>query len=60
MDIFDRWGTLVYSTKDAMKGWDGTIKGLNAENGVYVYKVKAIGANGEGRKEYVGHVSLLR
>jgi gliding motility-associated-like protein len=60
MEIFDRWGNLVYSTKDVYKGWDGTIKGLNAENGVYVYKVKALGANGEGKKEYVGHVTLLK
>jgi len=27
---------------------------------VYVWKVKAVGANGEGKKEYVGHVSLLK
>jgi gliding motility-associated-like protein len=60
MEIYDRWGSLVYSTKDALKGWDGTVKGLMAENGVYVYKVKALGANGEGRKEYVGHVTLLK
>jgi len=24
------------------------------------YKIKAMGANGEGKKEYVGHVSLLK
>ena len=60
MDIYDRWGTLVYSTKDVMKGWDGTVKGLFVDNGIYVYKVKTIGANGEGKKEYVGHVSLLK
>jgi gliding motility-associated-like protein len=60
MEIYDRWGTMVYSTKDAAKGWDGTIKGLTAENGTYVYKVKANGANGEGKKEYVGHVSLMK
>jgi len=60
MEIYDRWGTLMYSTKDVLKGWDGTVKGLNAENGVYVYKVKALGANSEGKKEYVGHVTLLK
>ncbi|MBK9282942.1 MAG: gliding motility-associated C-terminal domain-containing protein [Sphingobacteriaceae bacterium] len=60
MEIYDRWGTLVYSTKELTKGWDGTVKGLNAENGVYVFKVKAEAANGDGRKEYVGHVSLLK
>jgi hypothetical protein len=50
----------VYSTKDLTKGWDGTVKGILAENGVYVYKVKALGANGEGKKEYTGHVTLLK
>jgi gliding motility-associated-like protein len=60
MEIYDRWGTLIYSTKDVMKGWDGTAKGIYSENGVYVYKVKTLGANGEGKKEFVGHVSLLK
>jgi gliding motility-associated-like protein len=60
MDIYDRWGSLIYSTKDVNKGWDGTVKGIMAENGTYVFKVKANGANGEGRKEYVGHVSLMK
>ncbi|MBK9284881.1 MAG: gliding motility-associated C-terminal domain-containing protein [Sphingobacteriaceae bacterium] len=60
MEIYDRWGSLIYSTKEITKGWDGTVKGLFAENGVYVYKIKAQSSNGEGRKEYVGHVSLLK
>lgn len=41
MQIFDRWGHLVYSSKDASKGWDGTYlnKGVNVlESGTYVYK----------------------
>jgi gliding motility-associated-like protein len=60
MEIYDRWGNLVYSSKDLLKGWDGTIKNLNGEVGVYVYKVKVNGDNGQGKKEYVGHVSLLK
>lgn len=27
---------------------------------VYVWKIKAIGANGEGKKEYTGHVTLMK
>jgi len=60
MEIYDRWGTMVYSTKDINKGWDGTVKGITSENGVYVYKIKAQDSKGEGRKEYVGHVSLMK
>jgi hypothetical protein len=51
---------LVYTTKDAYKGWDGMVKGIYAPNGVYVYKVKALGANSEGKKEFVGHVTLMK
>jgi gliding motility-associated-like protein len=60
MQIFDRWGTLVYSTKDINKGWDGTVKGQKAPDGVYVYSVRVIGDNGVGKKEFKGHVTLLK
>ncbi|MBK9283064.1 MAG: gliding motility-associated C-terminal domain-containing protein [Sphingobacteriaceae bacterium] len=60
MEIYDRWGNLVYSTKELTKGWDGKIKDLNGEVGVYVYKVKVSSDNNQGRKEYTGHVSLLK
>ena len=61
MEIFDRWGTSIYFTKDVMKGWDGTIKGGQpSADAVYIYKIKVIGANGQGRKEYVGHVTLIK
>ena len=60
MEIFDRWGHLVYSTRDVTKGWDGSVKGQTPSEGVYIYRVKAIGTNGEGRKEFTGHVTLIK
>ena len=61
MEIFDRWGTSIYFTKDVMKGWDGTVKsGQPIADAVYIYKIKVIGANGQGKKEYVGHVTLIK
>ena len=42
LDIYDTWGSLVYSeTGDVLVGWDGKIKGFNAENGNYYSKVSA-------------------
>lgn len=42
LDIYDTWGSLIYSEKgDVLVGWDGTIKGFNAENGNYYSKVRA-------------------
>ncbi len=60
MELFDRWGHSLYFTKDITKGWDGTVKGAVAQDGVYAYKIRVVGVNGEGRKEYVGHVTLMK
>jgi gliding motility-associated-like protein len=43
MTIFNTWGAAVYSEKNSsLIGWDGTIKGLPAENGNYVMLVKGL------------------
>ena len=60
MEVFDRWGTLVYSTKDINKGWDGTVKGVKAAEGVYIYQIKVVGTNGVGKKDFKGHVTLMK
>ncbi|MEZ4878244.1 MAG: PKD-like domain-containing protein [Flavobacterium sp.] len=42
LDIYDTWGSMIYSeTGDVLVGWDGKIKGFNAENGNYYAKVQA-------------------
>jgi gliding motility-associated-like protein len=37
--IFDRWGNLVFSGHDIKDSWDGTYKGKEANEAVYVYTV---------------------
>lgn len=40
LDVYDTWGSLIYSeTGDVLRGWDGKLKGVNAENGNYYCKV---------------------
>ena len=43
MEVFDRWGHSLFSTKDYTKGWDGTISN-NGENSLkedsYIYKIR--------------------
>lgn len=60
MEIFDRWGVLVYSTDDIEKGWDGTVKGITAKDGIYIYSINLVGSNGEGRENYTGYVTLYK
>ncbi len=41
-DIYDTWGSLIYSeTGDDIRGWDGKINDFEAENGNYYYKFSA-------------------
>jgi gliding motility-associated-like protein len=40
MMIYDRWGNQVFVTNDFKKGWDGTLDGKPAPEGVYVWTIK--------------------
>jgi gliding motility-associated-like protein len=44
--LYDRWGAVVFETKNMSEGWDGVINGRIAEQGVYVYQVNGKCENG--------------
>jgi gliding motility-associated-like protein len=39
LQVFNRWGQLLFETSDPSQGWDGTYKGNYVETGVYVYLI---------------------
>lgn len=57
--ILNRWGLVMYEYNSIMGYWDGTVKGKDASEGVYFYKYKAIGLNGDELKGH-GYITLLR
>ncbi len=59
MEIFNRFGENLFSTKKIGDGWDGQVRGKNCETGVYVYLVKYRTAKGEDIQRK-GIVTLLR
>lgn len=58
LEIFDRWGTLIFVSSDTMQGWDGKYKNVRAKNDVYVYKA-VITTITDQVLEKVGHVTLI-
>jgi gliding motility-associated-like protein len=59
LNIFNRWGELVFESNDITKGWDGSFKGQPCQSDVYVWKLRATDVNGKPR-ELNGHVTLYR
>lgn len=39
MIIFNRWGEVVFRTRDWYDGWDGTYRNEKAQSGVYIYEI---------------------
>ena len=35
--IYNRWGKMIFSTKDFLRGWDGSLNGLAQPAGTYVW-----------------------
>lgn len=57
--IFNRWGNLVFETKDINEGWNGDYKGVPQPVGVFVYQVEAMTQGGKVVRKQ-GNVTLLR
>ena len=59
MQIFNRWGELIFETNDINIGWDGYYRNKLCEQGVYVYKAWAKFKDGK-EIEKIGDVLLIR
>ena len=44
--IYNRWGELLFESHDINVGWDGYIQDTQASQGVYIWKVTGVYANG--------------
>ena len=40
INIYDRWGTVVFSSIDRNNSWDGTVNGQQAMAGQYMYRIE--------------------
>lgn len=61
MEIFDRWGELIFQSASLNHGWDGKANsGVEiAQQGVYVYKISLRDPQ-KHEHFYTGHVSLIK
>jgi gliding motility-associated-like protein len=60
--IYNRWGELIFVSKDPAKGWDGSYgkTGEMSPIGIYTYKLNYQLKNQDQPKVIYGHVNLIR
>ncbi len=61
MTIFDRWGGVLFQSRNPEEGWNGRRKntGKAVPNGVYLYLIRFTGPRGQPH-EYQGFATLIR
>ena len=57
--ICNRWGEVVFQSKDQYFRWDGLYNGAPAQDGIYAYKIKCV-TNSKKTLNFVGHVGIIR
>ena len=59
MQIFNRWGMLLYEGSELNEGWDGFYFNQPVPGGTYVYKITAEFSNGDVQT-LTGDVTVIR
>ncbi len=65
INVFDRWGAVIFHTDNPALGWDGKVNGAEAPNDVYVWRMgykfieKRDGTEGFEQNQ-MGHVTIMR
>jgi gliding motility-associated-like protein len=57
--VFNRWGQVMFSTTTLHDGWDGRFKGIEQDNGTYVWMAEGITTDGQ-KIAKKGTVVLIR
>lgn len=58
IQVFNRWGQLVFESKNANERWDGTYAGQKVPQGVYIYKITARSPGGK-RHNQEGNLNVV-
>jgi gliding motility-associated-like protein len=57
--VFNRWGQKVFETREASRGWNGSLNNIPQPIGTYVYLLETTTLNGR-KKQQKGTITLIR
>ena len=60
LQLFNRWGEMVFQTKDVNEGWDAIYKGKEVQEGTFNWSVFAGNKYDDNKYIYRGSVNVIR
>ena len=60
LSIFNRWGNLIWESRDAAARWDGTYDGRKVADGIYTWVIDFGILDTDERRLIHGYVTILR
>ena len=60
VQIFNRWGELIWESRDISASWDGTYNGKIVASGMYTWSMKCVNTVDNEHINYYGHINVLR
>ncbi len=60
LEIYNRWGEMIWESKDIEVGWDGTYDGTIAPQGTYTWKATARDSLTDKKYLWTGHMNILK
>ncbi len=58
LQVFNRWGNLLFETRNKYANWDGTYKGLKVSSGTYVYVLSVVFYD-DTKMNQKGHINVF-
>lgn len=58
--VYNRWGQLIFQTNNWKQGWNGTYKGIQQPNGVYVWFLSYVDRDSKQARQMKGTAALIR
>ena len=59
LEIYNRWGEILWESHDPEASWDGTYGGKLVEEGTYIWKMRAMDMFTDEKFEWEGHITIL-
>jgi gliding motility-associated-like protein len=60
MQIFSKWGQLIFETDDPLEGWDGTYQGVLLPKDTYAYIIRLSFSSTKDMDDFRGTATLIR